>query len=315
MKDAHTIAYIQTRAQKNNSMQHMTRKMRTKLPNNCRKSINTPHTPQICAQTEQLWAHWSVLCPPATVDPFFSLCSSSTPSHYQPLRIISIFHWTSSLHYQLHEDMKFLAITSHRCEESWMVTALICASSGLPGLSNFHLPAEAVALSDAVKTPTGFLLGESVMRLWWWGLFVASSNCWRLSSHLLLVMCEHACLRMRGERWRGESLDACLPAGDSVCGCIACVCTIKKGWRKRKTQRNEETRAPLQWKYLTHGWLFIVANDSVVLSGSCRSITHWTREKTEIESVSSCIFVHLFLCFVWYTCCEFKENTRNPPVQ
>lgn len=76
--------------------------------------------------------------------------------HFFILHIISISHCTSWLHYQLHEDMKFLAITKHRCEESWMVTALVCARQRLLGLSDFHLPAE--GLSDTVKTPTGFLL-------------------------------------------------------------------------------------------------------------------------------------------------------------
>lgn len=114
-------------------------------------------------------------------------------------------------------------------------------------------------------------------------------------------MCEPACLWMCAERQR-----------EKLCmfGCRRQCMWLHKGRLKKK--RDEETCAPLQWKYLTHGWWFIIANDSVVLSGSHRSITHRAREEIEMKSVSSSIFIHLFFCLVLCTRCEFKENTVNP---
>lgn len=65
------------------------------------------------------------------------------------------------------------------------------------------------------------------------------------------------------------------------------------------------TSASLQWNHLTHGWLFIIANDSVVLSGSRRSITHRVRHEIEMESVSF-LFIHLLSWFV--LCSQWKLN-------
>lgn len=172
--------------------------MHTKLPNKSAGSLFILHTLHKYALRQTSLEYTGLYRTSLLESIYFALHQHSLSINFFILHIISISHWISSLHYQLHEDMKFLAITSHRCEESWMV--LIWASSRLLGLSNFHLLAEAVAL----KTPTGFLLGESVMRLWWWGLFVVSSNWWRLSCHLLLVMYGHANLWTWREKLRNK---------------------------------------------------------------------------------------------------------------
>lgn len=120
-------------------------------------------------------------------------------------------------------------------------------------------------------------------------------------------MCEHACLWMC--MW---GTDTRKRVWMRVCCCCMCMYSRCRRWKRGMKKRKKETCAPLQWKYLTHGWLFIIANDSVVLSGSRKNITHWTREKIEMEYVSSYIFIHLLLCVVSGTWCGFKENTGNP---
>lgn len=53
--------------------------------------------------------------------------------------------------------------------------------------------------------------------------------------------------------------------------------SLRKFVEEEKTKKKGGPCAPLQWKHLTHGWLFIIANYSVVLSGSRWSITHQVR--------------------------------------
>lgn len=285
---------------------NMIHTMRTKRPNKCAGSLLIPCTLHKCAvgwcSPEHTRLHCTFLLQSSH---FSSLCSSSTPFQYQLLHSpyhLHLSHWTSSLYYQLHKDMKFLAVTSYRCEKSHTVTALVSASSGLCSL--FHLLARRRSRGssprDMVKTPTGFLLGESEVRLRQWGLFVAQT------AEGYPVICCSLHVSMRGlERTEGglqkRTMNACF-ACRRPCMWWHCMHKCRKGrmekreggWGRRETRR-----------------CVLHSSESIWLMADCLLLRMalWSSQETtaalvrggeeaDMESLSSCIFIHLVLCFV-----------------
>lgn len=200
--------------------------MHTKLPNESTGSLlivqNAPQSRLRQTSLEYTGLYCTFLLQSVHF-PYIACHLHSLSIYFFILHIVSISHWTSSLHYQLHEDM-FLAITSHRCEESWMVTAVIRSSSGLLGLSNFHLLAEAGALRRSENTH--WILARRVSN----EIVVMRAFCCELKLVKVIqssaARYEQACVLVNvWDKQKKNSLNACLPARDNVCGCVACVRT------------------------------------------------------------------------------------------
>lgn len=94
--------------------------MHKKLPNKSAGSLLIRHALPKYALRQPSLQHTGLYCASLQQSIHFTYIALHLHSlciNFFILHIISISHRTSSLNYKLHEDMKFLAITSHRCEE------------------------------------------------------------------------------------------------------------------------------------------------------------------------------------------------------